>query len=265
MAAIIGIIMAANTAQALTMSESVINMDLNFHDKLLLVEGVLDSKNQQVVVTLTGPNISANLWQKKKFWGIWINGVKKTFDDIPSFYYWAVTDDNLANRMTDWQKYIFLIGDDALTRGFYDQLNDAPASKKIYSEGLLQSLESKKLYFPEPEDIFTNKNTFYLPIVIHPETPIGIYHLTAYYIDGWHISRTERLSLLVEKKGLSSAISNFAEKNSLLYGVIAIIIAIAFGCLSAFIYNKFILPWHEKKQKQKTKQPAKKTKRKKQP
>ena len=243
-------------AHGLTLSDHAINMGLNFHKQLLLVQGTMDHKKQQVIVTLAGPDMSVNLWQKKKFLGMWVNGVKKTFQNIPAFYYWASSDVDLINRMSDWEKYTFLIGDDAIGRNFYDQLQGNANSRKKYSDGLLQSLENKKIYFPDAERIFNSNNVFYLPIAIRPETPIGLYHLTAYYIDDGHVSRTERLSLVIEKKGLNSAISDFAEKNSLLYGFVAIIMAVGFGFLSAFIYSRIILP-NQKNNKQSKKKKKK--------
>ncbi|MGI9461528.1 MAG: TIGR02186 family protein [Alphaproteobacteria bacterium] len=221
------------------LSEHIINMDINFHQKLLLVTGEVENRNEEVVITLIGPRITANLWQKRKLFGIWVNGQKKVFKDIPAFYFWATTDLSLPDRLTDWQKYILLIGDKALGHNFYNQIIDFKDIRKYYSDGLLETLSNKKVYFPEANRFFKNKKKFYLPIVLYPETPVGNYHITIYYFLNSQIVRTEQLPLLIEKKGLSSFISRFAEKNSLLYGVIAIIISIGFGILSSFIYDKY--------------------------
>ncbi len=229
------------TARAATVSDTVINMDLNFHQKLLLVSGKLDNQKEEVILTLTGPDMNVNLWQKKKFWGIWVNGQKKTFEEIPSFYFWATSDMTLSSRLANWQKYILSLGDNALSQNFYNQLKDDNQTRRDYSKGLLQSLINKKVYFAEPARIFKNNGKFYLPIVIYPETPIGNYHLTVYYLVDNQIVRTEQMPIIIEKKGLSSVISNFAEKNSLLYGVAAIIMAVLFGYGSSVIYEKFVM------------------------
>ncbi|MCX8515637.1 MAG: TIGR02186 family protein, partial [Alphaproteobacteria bacterium] len=215
-----------------------VKMGINFRGEQIFVSGELSDPQQDVVATLTGPEVSVELWQKQRMFGVWVNGRKRFFTSIPSYYFWATSNEQSVNYFLPLEKYLLLVGENALSETFYDRLsNNQSDTEKIYSNGLLQTLSARKNYFVKPMPISKVNNQFYFVAPITPESPIGRYHLNVYYLMNKHLVGTRQAIVIVDKTGIEEKVSNFAKKNSLLYGLVAIMIAGAFGYGSSLIYG----------------------------
>ena len=201
-------------------------------DRKLLKQGRYD-----VVVVLLGPKEKVVVRRRERKFGIWLNGASLSFSNIPSSYSVATTRP-LSEIADSGEIKILQIG--------LDNLNVLPVTsgfmiKQI--ETFRKSLErlkvKQKLYLERIGGIeFLSPTLFKAKLAVPANVPIGQHTARAFlFLDGKFVN-SRFAKMQVKKIGFEQYTYNLAHRYGVLYGIIAVLIAMATGWLASIIFSK---------------------------
>lgn len=195
------------------------------YDVVLKVEGALE----EVVVR-----------RKERIAGIWINNAKHEYTNVPSFY--SVLSSRPLSQITD----IDLLRKEGLG---IDNLGAHPSIQGdlafVLVEGdfsdALKRIRSRSALFAENSEKVErlSPTLFRATLSLPPNVPIGKHNVTAYlFRNGELLSSNEPSGFKVGKVGFERWIYNLAHNHSLIYGLLAVFVAIFTGWAANAIFRK---------------------------
>jgi hypothetical protein len=120
------------------------------------------------------------------------------------------------------------------------QNNLAPSKINEFRIQFIDLLEQKKLYSVSTKPIdFLDETLFKLIIDFPKNILLGTYIIEVYLINNGSVLSFQSIPVYVNQVGVSAKISNFALNQSVLYGLIAVFLAIFVGCLTIFFSNYY--------------------------
>ena len=236
-------------AQSLQMGVSVdfvpVGSDFNGTDIVVFgsIEDVdtaqLLDHDYHVVVTVQGANEDVIIRKKDRTFGIWINRSSQAYSKIPSFY--SVISDTPLSEIADVSVLKKnQVGIDNLlvkpqSQGDLAFLLEAGG----YSDALRRVREGNGLFSEFDRKLDQLSPTlFRARVYLPPNVPIGQHAVIAHlFRDGEYIASKES-SFGVRKVGFERWMYNFAHNNSFLYGLMAVLVAIATGWIANAIFRK---------------------------
>ena len=106
---------------------------------------------------------------------------------------------------------------------------------------LIDLLEQKKLYSASTKPIdFLDETLFKLIIDFPKNILLGTYIIEIYLINNGSVLSFQSIPVYVNQVGVSATISNFASTQSVLYGLIAVFLAIFVGFATNYFFARFI-------------------------
>ena len=225
------------------LSTDSIGINAGFNGANLLLFGAIEGDNaDDLVVTVEGPKTEVTVYKKGYISGIWVNKESVTFVNVPSFYYIAT-----SNHVISIKNF------DALIRNNIGGANlnlkileDTKLTKKelnIWRNSLTRRMENNRMWVSttglraKPVEVIKNK-LFRAPVTLPASVLPGDYIVTVYQIRNGSIEAKETTSMVVRKTGFEASIYKFAHEYSALYGLFAILIAIAAGYAAAQSFRK---------------------------
>ena len=211
--------------------------------ELLLFGAIVDpqrSNNKDpidVVVVLRGPTEPIILREKKKVAGIWINADSSDFQSVPGYY--AIASSRKISDIVDVKTAaIYELGIDRL------QLSPTGAidSKKLrhFVNGLVDNRQRGGLYRDNPNGVEISEDILYRARLDIPSSvPVGDYTAETLLIqNGKVIAADDNVQISIKKVGFEAFITTLADKYSLIYGLIAVLISVLFGLAAGFIFQR---------------------------
>jgi uncharacterized protein (TIGR02186 family) len=192
--------------------------------------------NAEAVIEVQGPRREEQLVRKGRRWGMWMNAGDLTISDIPSLYFYAVTNPALTTMPSaPW-------GVAALER--QSQITGAvqPEGEAFFFRQFIALKESEGMYLSEPGSIATEPGpegtrrlmkVFWLPARVPP----GVYQVSVRVVQDGGIVVAKQQELPIAKVGLPSLVWALAHEQAVLYGIVAVIIALAAGFLMGFFFK----------------------------
>ena len=194
-------------------------------------------KGYDIVVTLTGPPQNVTVRRKRRVAGIWANGASQLYVSVPAFYATASTRPLEALTAPE-QLALLQIGPENL---------DFPPRGLILPEEERRAFTAALVRLRRTGDLFARvdgsvamlsptlfRATFHLPANV----PVGTHAAQAFlFKDGNYLNSTSR-SLLIEKEGFERFAYALAYDYGLLYGLVAVLIAIATGWLASVAFRR---------------------------
>jgi uncharacterized protein (TIGR02186 family) len=195
------------------------------------LEGPVD-----VIAVVHGPEQPMTIYRKERKAGIWVNSDPVSFHNVPGFY--AVA----SNRpLTD------IVGADYLRRENIGPENLVLVSVEDVSVEKLTELRRAiiadrsrmGLYEMEQDGVtFPDGDLFRADIFFPAQVPVGDYRvIVRMFRDGEEIGRSSSI-ITVGKQGLEQWIYNVAQHQSLLYGIAAVLIAVAAGWIASVVFRR---------------------------
>jgi len=124
---------------------------------------------------------------------------------------------------------------------FEIQDNLAPSKINEFRLKFTDLLEQKNLYSVSTKPIdFLDETLFKLIIDFPKNILLGTYVIEVYLINNGSILSFQSIPVYVNQVGVSAKISNFASEQSVLYGLIAVFLAIFVGFLTNYFFARFI-------------------------
>lgn len=212
-----------------------------FEGTELLLYGVRNAPGDMVVV-VRGPSRDAIVRRKRRVFGVWVNRESETFPQLPSFY--AVAS---SRRFEEIERSVYF---NALGIGYREAITTfhppakpgrAPDSEQrtSFATALLADLRRRQLYHDEVTDItFLGEGLFSTRISFPDNTPTGAYTAEVYLFDDGALQGVHTTPIYVYKSGLDSFIFQLANNHPLLYGAMAIILALLGGMVAVRLFKR---------------------------
>lgn len=218
------------------LSEHQIQITTGFVGTDVLLFGTVEP-DSNVVVVVRGPEEQTTVWRKARFAGIWVNDRRMVFERVPSFY--AVRSsaplDAIASNVTRARhgmgaEFLRLRAED-------DSISAQDVS--VFRSALIRNKQREGLFASGGDNItFLGGQLFRTRLHFPANVPTGFYDVEVFMLKDGQVIHAQTTPLIVRKAGLGADVFFFAHNYSALYGIIAVLLAVAAGVLAAFIFRK---------------------------
>jgi uncharacterized protein (TIGR02186 family) len=189
-----------------------------------------------VIVVVRGPERREVVRRKARIGGIWVNQQELAFDGAPAFYATAASkpvDDLLSKRLQARHR----IGTDNLELHPARQLDEKLLAQ--FRAGLVRNKTRQGLYLDKPGKLtFLGNRLFRTALYFPANVPTGTYTVETFLVRQGRVVSAQTSPLLISKVGLGAEVYRFAHKYSILYGILAILIALAAGWAAGAVFRK---------------------------
>jgi len=188
-----------------------------------------------IIVVVRAPESQVVVRRKKRTGGIWVNSDRVIFKNVPGFYHLAATQP-IIDLLPETTLKKEQIGAKYLSMKPFKYVSEYQISD--FTKALIRNKEKVGLFnykFNKVE--FQNNRLFRTKVNLPSNVPTGDYIATTYLIsDGKIIERTDT-PLQVRKTGFESNVFDFANQHPSLYGIVAILIALAAGWIAGVVFR----------------------------
>ncbi len=236
MVALLALPGAAQTPLIADLSEHQIQITTGFVGTDVLLFGTV-AEDSDVVVVIRGPEEETTVWRKGRYAGIWINDRRVAFQRVPSFY--AVRSSaplhQVASNVTRSRHGM---GAEFLRLRSMDE-GVSEAELNVFRKALIRNKERQGLFATGGDDIaFLGGQLFRTRLHFPANVPTGFYDVEVFMLQEGRVVHAQTTPLIVRKAGLGAEVFFFAHNYSAVYGIIAVLLAVAAGALAAFVFRK---------------------------
>jgi uncharacterized protein (TIGR02186 family) len=221
------------------LSEHQIQITTGFVGTDVLLFGTVEP-GSNVVVVVRGPEEQTTVWRKGRFAGIWVNDRRVVFERVPSFY--AVRSsaplDGIASRTTRMRHGM---GAEFLRlRAEAEEVEQTSAETlETFRKALIRNKEREGLFATGGDNItFLGGQLFRTRLHFPANVPTGFYDVEVFMLQEGRVVHAQTTPLIVRKAGLGADVFFFAHNYSAIYGIIAVLLAVAAGVIAAFVFRK---------------------------
>lgn len=236
---------AAASQVSADLSENVIQISSSFSGKRLTLFGAIEGlptdegvgDGWDVVVVVRGPDMPVTVRRKERVAGVWMNRRTVRFANVPGFYF--VASSRPLSKITS---------ETALQRngvGFanlaIDQEGpDVPESvADVFRAAVTRHQRNQGLLAEAPEGVsFRSGALFRTEIDFPAVVPVGEYRVEVHLLREGQFVDAQTLPLFVNKTGIERTIYELAHDSPLLYGVMAVLIALGAGWLASLPFRR---------------------------
>jgi uncharacterized protein (TIGR02186 family) len=208
-----------------------------YHGAEITVTANVESCDGAVII-LQGNSDKVTLNRKGRVAFIWMNVAKITIDQIPQVYIMA-TSDTLENICTKIYRDDLKLGVESLRRQMKME-SDKELTGEEFDEFLKLKIHDRTYNInnnAELESISPGKNKVTAILPISSKIPPGDYKIRLYcFREGIPIDE-KTCDFKIERVGLPGLMTNLATEHPAVYGILAIIIAMAAGIIMGFIFS----------------------------
>lgn len=215
----------------------------NFTGEKIVIFGTIENSRQSdlepglydVVVAIRGPKESIVARRKSRTAGIWINRDSYTFANAPGFY--AVLSTRILEDVADATlRNTYGLGFESLELKPLGTIVAAQGGPDIaaFRSAVVRIKQRDGLYHYNPQGVvFVGRNLFRATIELPSNVPVGTYASDVYLIRKNKVLSHNRSQLTINKQGFERFVFSAAFDHPLLYGIIAVIIAVSAGLLAS--------------------------------
>lgn len=197
-----------------------------------------DDKPTDIVVVVKGPVQSILVREKQKLGGlIWVNASRLRYRSAPSFY--AIASSKPIAQMLD-----------ARTRAIYElglsSLQLSPASsaptqeQDRFARGLVELKARNGLYVEAPGAVEITQGVLYRARVTIPaRVPVGRFTAETFLIRDGRVLAVATREIDIRKSGFERFVARTADRQSVLYGLVAVALSVLFGWGAGVIARRF--------------------------
>ena len=220
------------------LSKPDVRLDVSFEGSDLLLFGAKDLEGD-VIVVVRGPGKDTSVRFKERIAGIWVATDEVVFADAPAYYALATTrprEELLPPVVLKAEK----IGTDYLNLDVKTKPDGADGARvQEFYDGLVRNMVRKSLYSAEAGEIGQiGKQLFRTDLWFPATVAVGDYSIDTYMVIDGHIETKKTTHLEVHKVGIEAQIYNFAHQHALIYGLLAIVIAVVSGWTANAVFKK---------------------------
>jgi uncharacterized protein (TIGR02186 family) len=216
------------------LSDPLIEINLGFSGTDLLLFGTAEEGD--VVVVVQGPLEEVVVRRKGRAGGIWINRKSVTFSGVPGYYAVSATNslaaiaspEVLAEHAIGARHLVFETAEDL-----------TPGEMTAFHNAVVRNMEREGLYHAEKGTIGVIGDTLFRTRIEFPAgAPAGTYTVDVHLFRDGELVEFQTTPLFVAKSGVERAVFELANEQPAVYGIIAIIIAVAGGWFAAAVFRR---------------------------
>lgn len=180
-----------------------------------------------VVVVVKGPAESILVREKEKVAGIWVNAERTRYRSAPSFYAIASARP-IADIVDERTRAIYELGLSSLQ---LSPASGAQAGEQArFDAGLVDLRARGGLYYEDPAAVEITGGVLYRAHVRIPaRVPVGRFTAETFLIRDGRVLTAAVREIDIRKSGFERFVAHAADRASLLYGLTAVALSIAFG------------------------------------
>lgn len=226
----------ANTLVA-DLSNHLIAITTAFAGTDVVLFGTSDGTSD-IVVTVIGPRQNQVVRRKSRVAGIWVNRDQLMFARVPAYYAVATTRPLAAIARQEVLARLEL-GTDHLNLTPVDAADLELSQVIAFRQALIRRKQAQRLYSDEPGRVtFVGANLFRTTLHFPANVPPGIYQVQVLELHKGFATGAQRSSLVIGKIGIEADIFDFAQARAPLYGLTAIVLAVASGWLAGVVFRR---------------------------
>ncbi len=193
-----------------------------------------------IIVVIRGPEKPFKIHRKERKLGVWVNSNERTFPHAPGYY--AILSTGAIGQVAprDVLKKAG-IGFDVLAEELARQGEGfgSPEEAREYAAALIRLQKHRRLYQEDDKGVrMTGRYLFRARFDLPANVPLGTYQAQVFlFREGRLLGRYES-PLTIEKRGFEQFVYDLAHRQPLVYGVAAVVIAIAAGFAAAAVFRK---------------------------
>jgi uncharacterized protein (TIGR02186 family) len=219
-------------------SERLIAITTAFVGGNVVVFGAIDEPEADVVITMEGPRQKQMVRRKSRIAGIWINRDRLSFEGVPSYYAIASTRP-LEEIATDSVRQRFQLGVDDLALTVDSDSGYSAEEIDDFKSALIRNKQKIDLYTTSPINVtFPGSKLFRATFSFPANVPPGLYRIEVLKLQGGQVTGAQQSSLEISKVGMEADVFDFANQRSALYGMLAIVIAVAAGWTAGVVFRR---------------------------
>ena len=238
--AFILLVLFSNTALAeayFDISENNIKIETNFIGKEVIIFGILND-DQETIMTIKGPEKNAVIQKKERILGFWFNTKKIIYNEIPSIFFIASSNNikdilPTSSIIKNELSFNYLLENKTSQRNFISDV-----SLEAWKNNFVRIKKSKNLFKEYRIEKIDNK-LFQTRVFFPAKSIPGEYKVNVYQIKNNLILNNKEKIITLKKSGIGNHIYNFAHNNAAAYGLFAIIFAILSGFLAATLFRRY--------------------------
>jgi uncharacterized protein (TIGR02186 family) len=228
---------SANCAPLISgISTNEINIDTKFKGAQILLFGAKGDAGN-IVITVRGPKKNFLVTKKQKILAVWYNGTRINFENSYSFFSIFSTFNNgeiQEDIMSDLE-----LGKDFLEFSTNNKISDK--NNNDFKAQLIEKMEKNNLYNNNVSKVEFLDETLFKVMLNFPKNIVrGIYTVELYLIKENTLISFQSIPIYVNQIGISAKISDFAIQQDMIYGIIAVMLALIVGWLANYIFARFI-------------------------
>lgn len=217
------------------LSNSLVAVTTGFSGSEVLLFGATDGSGD-IVVVVRGPESDVTVHRKGRNFGIWLNEAGLAFKGVPG--YWMIAATRPVEQILPPEIAAFhQLGLQYLNFSPLEAASERRARE--FRDALLREKVRAGLYSPQPGRIaFLGNRLFRTDVRVPANAPIGTYTVSVFLVRDGDVVNAESTPLVVGKVGFEARVFEFANKQSLAYGVLAVVIAAMAGWLANLAFRK---------------------------
>lgn len=194
----------------------------------------LEIGRYDVIVVLQGDEEKVVVRRKSRQAGIWVNGRARTFENVPSFY--ALASSRPLSEIAEPEVFSkYQIGFSNLTLISATEDEALP----LYRNAITRIRRDRDLALERQNGIrFMSDTLFRAKLVVPSNVPIGRHTVKAFLFKRGELLDVREARFAVRKVGFEQYTYWLAHKHGLIYGIIAVLIAMATGWLASVVFRK---------------------------
>ncbi|MGK2285264.1 TIGR02186 family protein [Pedomonas sp. V897] len=216
------------------LSQSRVDIEYTFAGADILLFGAIDRASAlrdrplDLIVVVRGPSYPLTVRKKERVAGVWLNTRSVRFLTAPSYYALASTRpvEELVDEKT---AAIYEFG---IANLHFSPASTERSAREIqeFQQGLVDLRQRGGLYVEDPGSIKVVEGVLFRARAQLPgDAPVGEYIASVFLVSEGKVLATTSVPLTVGKTGFEQAVYTFAVNHGLAYGLLAVVIALAFG------------------------------------
>ncbi len=220
-----------------------IGIQSNFTGVEILVFGSIDFSDARtpsggtydVIAVVRGPSEPVVVRKKQRIAGIWVNGLGKTYGEVPGFYA-ALSSRPIRAIASDETLRSLGIGLSELDVGRNTQEN--PQEQSFHS-AMIRLMEEKQLFQEDDNGVqFIGRSLFRATVALPVDVPTGRYTVDVHLFRDGNLASKSQSSLEVTKAGIEALLYRLAFQHPFVYGLFGILIAVLAGLAGWFVFRR---------------------------
>lgn len=236
-----GVLPAAARTLTCEVSPAHVPITVSYHGARLTIAGKSAADDDLVVKISTKPADSTMKYKGKAAGLFWMKKGSVEFKGVPAVYLVHTTAD-LQGILADEERQQYQLGYDAMAKvARIEDGKGQPVERKWFDEFI--RFKEKEMVYGIHQGTISRRpgeggNTFEIVVNWPYQALPGVYNVEAFAVNGGRVVDTAATTFEVERVGMTATLSKMAVDQAVLYGIMAVVIAMAAGFAVGAIFKK---------------------------